>query len=341
LGDADIYALIERRDDRYRFADAAMTVADAEQADLRTHVEQVEDLLRLAHETSNRSEAERARAHDRSLTLQAELASIRDLLRTENARANAAIDRETTGEEAEEEQRLALSQALGLGTGAPWETIRDRAAELAALPAPADRAAIRAAVLREAADFVGNDDDCDCGGCDTCLPRKLAAELRRMADASGPGGVAGETPQPDPAAEELTAEEARALVDQMGLDLYRAQDAIEFARECCDIADREQRPVTTADVREWLKGDRCTRQRAADEAQQPETQADTALRIRVLSEILGRLTGSQDGDSATDDVPAATVRRVLAEILTGMQPGSVRGRDAEQPAAVSQPDGEA
>jgi hypothetical protein len=94
-----------------------------------------------------------------------------------------------------EVRRLALSAALRLGTGAPWETIRDRAAELAALPEPANRAAIRAAALREAADFVGNDDDCDCGGCDTCLPRKLAAELRRMAveePASGPGGAAGE-----------------------------------------------------------------------------------------------------------------------------------------------------
>jgi hypothetical protein len=361
LGDADIYALIERRDDRYRFADAAMTVADAEQADLRTHVEQVEDLLRLAHETSNRSEAERARAHDRSLTLQAELASIRDLLRTENARANAAIDRETTGEEAEEEQRLALSQALGLGTGAPWETIRDRAAELAALPAPADRAAkAESLLLHFAAEAHRRKWTYDRGLDDDGVPVKsdafdalhrLGEEMRTALEklrresatqsASGSGGVAGETPQPDPAAEELTAEEARALVDQMGLDLYRAQDAIEVARECCDIADREQRPVTTADVREWLKGDRCTRQRAADEAQQPETQADTALRIRVLSEIIGRLTGSQDGDSATDDVPAATVRRVLAEILTGMQPGSVRGRDAERPAAVSQPDEEA
>jgi hypothetical protein len=81
--------------------------------------------------------------------------------------------------------------------------------------------------------------------------------------------------------------------------------------------------------------------RVADEAQQPETQADAALRIRVLSEVFGRLTGRQDGDSATNDVPAATVRRVLAEILAGMQPGVLRGADAEQPAAVAQPDGEA
>jgi hypothetical protein len=42
--------------------------------------------------------------------------------------------------------------------------------------------ATRAAVLREAANVVGNDDTCDCGGCDSCVPNKLAAELRRMAD---------------------------------------------------------------------------------------------------------------------------------------------------------------
>lgn len=39
----------------------------------------------------------------------------------------------------------------------------------------------RAEVLNEAADFVGNDDECDCGGCDTCIPRKLADVLRAMA----------------------------------------------------------------------------------------------------------------------------------------------------------------
>jgi len=126
-----------------------------------------------------------------------------------------------------EVRRLALAAALRLDTGAPWDAIRARVAELAdAVPV------------------------------------------------SGPGGAADET-QADPAAEELTAEEARALVDQMGLDLYRAQDAIEFARECCDIADREQRPVTTVDVREWLKGDRCTRQRAADE--QPDAVSQPAV----------------------------------------------------------------
>ncbi|WP_435215850.1 hypothetical protein [Streptomyces sp. bgisy034] len=44
----------------------------------------------------------------------------------------------------------------------------------------------RALILREAADFVGNDDTCDCGGCDSCVPNKLAAELRRKADEADP-----------------------------------------------------------------------------------------------------------------------------------------------------------
>lgn len=62
---------------------------------------------------------------------------------------------------------------------------------------------------------------------------------------------------------ELTAEEARALADDLGLQLYRAQDALAFVAECCTIAERDQRPITTADVREWLKGAQCGRQLAA------------------------------------------------------------------------------
>ncbi|MFD8806260.1 hypothetical protein [Streptomyces sp. NPDC059597] len=40
---------------------------------------------------------------------------------------------------------------------------------------------VRTKAFTEAADVVGNDDDCDCGGCSTCVPRQLAAKLRRMA----------------------------------------------------------------------------------------------------------------------------------------------------------------
>ncbi|NUS89378.1 MAG: hypothetical protein HOY75_43435 [Streptomyces sp.] len=70
----------------------------------------------------------------------------------------------------------------------------------------------------------------------------------------------GETPA------ELTAEEARDLADDLGLELYRAQDALAFVEECCVIAEREQRPITVADVREWLKGARCGRQIFAEQS---------------------------------------------------------------------------
>lgn len=60
--------------------------------------------------------------------------------------------------------------------------------------------------------------------------------------------------------QELAAAEARAEVDRLGTELYHAQDALAFVLECCDIADREERPVTTADVREWAKGPQCARQ---------------------------------------------------------------------------------
>ncbi|MER5653466.1 hypothetical protein ABT076_10665 [Streptomyces sp. NPDC002131] len=63
--------------------------------------------------------------------------------------------------------------------------------------------------------------------------------------------------------DDLTAEEARTLADDLGRDLYLAQDALAFVEECCVIADREQRTITTADVREWLKGAQCGRQLVA------------------------------------------------------------------------------
>ncbi|MFJ7895944.1 hypothetical protein [Streptomyces anthocyanicus] len=73
-----------------------------------------------------------------------------------------------------------------------------------------------------------------------------------------PGCGLGDTGEP-----ELTAEEARDLADDLGLQLYRAQDALAFVEECCTIAEREQRAITTAEVREWLKGAQCGRQLAA------------------------------------------------------------------------------
>jgi hypothetical protein len=100
------------------------------------------------------------RLHEEILTLQADQAKMRDLLRSENQRADAAIDRETVTEEAEEEQRLALSTALGLGTSAPWDAIRERAAELAVLPAPVDRAAARCSSCEHETRYHDVDDRC-------------------------------------------------------------------------------------------------------------------------------------------------------------------------------------
>jgi hypothetical protein len=68
---------------------------------------------------------------------------------------------------------------------------------------------------------------------------------------------------PESSDTDLTAEEARDLADDLGLQLYRAQDALAFVEECCVIAEREGRPITVADVRTWLKGAQCGRQLAA------------------------------------------------------------------------------
>jgi hypothetical protein len=91
-------------------------------------------------------------------------------------------------------------------------------------------------------------------------------------------------PATDPAAPELTADEARDLVDELGTELYRAQDALAFVEECCVIADREGRQPTTADVREWLKGARCGRQLLAD------AQEEIALRDRIRR-VLAQIDG--------------------------------------------------
>ncbi|MEV7492230.1 ParB N-terminal domain-containing protein [Streptomyces anulatus] len=106
-----------------------------------------------------------------------------------------------TKEEERQTHRLVLSEALGLGTGAPWDAIRDRAAELtAASPAPADRAA----VLAEAAEVAGQmggrfgtDDhgDVDAGWNDAC--EAIATGLRRLAGEAAAGAHQTEQAQPD------------------------------------------------------------------------------------------------------------------------------------------------
>lgn len=101
-----------------------------------------------------------------------------------------------------------------------------------------------------------------CAGCPTPWPEISGAgrirshpdERREMAETDM---LAAETPP------ELTAEEARDLADDLGTQLYRAQDALAFVEECCVIAERSGRTITVADVRTWLKGAQCGRQMAA------------------------------------------------------------------------------
>jgi len=100
---------------------------------------------------TDRAATDADRLHDTILGLEAELARMRDLLRTENERANAAIDREETAEQAAEEHRLALSETLGLGTGAPWDAIHDRARALRSADESAQEGWEQAAIQRSRA----------------------------------------------------------------------------------------------------------------------------------------------------------------------------------------------
>jgi len=93
-----------------------------------------------------------------------------------------------------DEHRLALSEALGLGTGAPWDAIHDRATELELPPLNRDPVARRlglvvkhrATVLEEAADWFESDGRY----VQQMFGHQAAAELRRMAAESAPADTA-------------------------------------------------------------------------------------------------------------------------------------------------------
>lgn len=106
---------------------------------------------------------------------------------------------------------------------------------------------------------------------------------------------------------ELTAREARDEVDRLSTDLYRAQDAHAFVGEMCELVEAKQgvgageASVSTADVREWLKGPRCTRLMVVDASlvpgvrpEQEEEQLMAALRqeVRVGLKASGRSQAS-------------------------------------------------
>jgi len=245
----------------------------------------------------------------------------------------------------EQEIRDIVQQLRGWG-GAPstWtrmlhdvlaEVDRLRTASAPVSPAPADRAAI----LREAADAIEEaqhlrDDTVNeaLGFLDNNTEQqhkavhRSSALLRRMADAaSGPGGVAGET-QPEPAfapgmpcehgcraaADELTRETQQ---DEMQADLLPAWEAM----------------YEPGNVSDYLIG------YANDEA--PAKAAAEAW-LRSESEVTGRLEWVAEERLAVDEYDRwfELIERHDDGIDTG--PGITVRRRVE-PAAVSQPDGEA
>lgn len=147
--------------------------------------------------------------------------------------------------------------------------------------------------------------------------------------------------QTDPTAAELTAEEARELAEDLGLQLYRAQDALAFVEECCVIADREGRQPTTADVREWLKGARCGRQLAADArdraADRQRASAERAALLLQAAAALDRLTEETAAADMTMpegrwqaglDAGVRELRRLAAAPAAAVLPASVDRSDA-------------
>ncbi|MFJ9890857.1 hypothetical protein ACIQRW_34105 [Streptomyces sp. NPDC091287] len=88
-----------------------------------------------------------------------------------------------------------------------------------------------------------------------------------------------------------TAEEAREMADELNTELYQARDALAFVGECCNIADRAQRPITTGDVREWLKGARCGRQLLGTTSEADDLgPADGQQKTRLLARLHASLT---------------------------------------------------
>lgn len=165
-------------------------------------------------------------------------------------------------DQAAEAHRLALSDALGLGTGAPWDAIRDRAAELRK--------------AREQADM-------------------LSAELTRRAPMTGE--YANEIIRLRAEVERLRTDraaalrEAAAIIDQRAsaIDAFSSSDFGEEARAVRELAavandfrrmaDEAQQPDTIGlcgacgDPREGHHHGYERTPHAADEAQQPEAEA--------------------------------------------------------------------
>ncbi|MFF8784753.1 hypothetical protein [Streptomyces sp. NPDC015125] len=95
-------------------------------------------------------------------------------------------------------------------------------------------------------------------------PAHWAPEPERDANASRPAENCSDAGRGD--LFRHTAEEACEAMQDMGFELYKAQDAIAYAQEMCAIRDRNQQAdpgggtATTAEFLTWLDGPKCGRQ---------------------------------------------------------------------------------
>lgn len=97
---------------------------------------------------------------------------------------------------------------------------------------------------------------------------------------------------------EPTREELQALVDDQGLDLYRAQDLIAFVREMCDAADADGSPVTTERVRGWLGYTGCGGVLVLPEAVQQQVREALGAPVVMAAELM-RAPTTPDGPTIT------------------------------------------
>ncbi|NUP15464.1 MAG: hypothetical protein HOZ81_05040 [Streptomyces sp.] len=156
---------------------------------------------------------------------------------------------------------------------------------------------------------------------DQCDDEPCAAHEREQAHAEGEHAFCGpECAATDP---ELTAEEARDLADDLGTQLYRAQDALAFVAECCTIAERDGRTITTADVREWLKGARCGRRLAADATDQTERRDRYAAAVRQAGDTA---YGNRPFNDAITDAVMAVADAEQAELQAEVKRLEEQGR---------------
>lgn len=138
-------------------------------------------------------------------------------------------------------------------------------------------------------------------------------------DVLGIDGVADE--------QELTHAEALELVDDLGLQTYRAEDRLAFVREMCDAADRSGEQVTTEQVRAWTQYEGCggvlrlpdevlpmLREFAAtDGVAAPATQASEPTRSGWLDVAKETLLAADQQVTGTPEMSAEEWQRLEAE----------------------------